>query len=187
MIITIGGPPGSGTTTISKMIAKRYGLKHVCAGFIFREMAKKMNMDLSEFSKYAEEHPEIDREVDAMQVEIAKEGNVVLEGRLTAWILKRHNIEPTLSIWLKAPPMVRCKRISERENKDIERSLSEMIEREKSEKKRYKEIYNIDIDDLSIYHLVIDTSLWDVDGVFNIICKCIDSLKKNEGEKNGSN
>jgi len=180
MIITIGGPPGSGTTTISKLIAKRYGLKHVCAGFLFRDMAKKMDMDLSEFSKYAEEHPEIDKEIDAMQVEIAKEGNVVLEGRLTAWILKKHNIEPTISIWLKAPPMVRCKRISERENRDIEKTLWDMIEREKSEKKRYKEIYNIDLEDLSIYDLVIDTSPWDVEGVFNIICTAIENLKKDK-------
>ncbi|HIP84024.1 MAG TPA: cytidylate kinase [Methanothermococcus okinawensis] len=180
MIITIGGPPGSGTTTISKLIAKRYGLKHVCAGFLFRDMAKKMDMDLSEFSKYAEEHPEIDKEIDAMQVEIAKEGNVVLEGRLTAWILKKHNIEPTISIWLKAPPMVRCKRISERENRDKEKTLWDMIEREKSEKKRYKEIYNIDLEDLSIYDLVIDTSPWDVEGVFNIICTAIENLKKDK-------
>ena len=44
-----------------------------------------------------------------------------------------------------------------------------MISRETSEKKRYKEIYNIEIDDLSIYDIVIESSKWDANGVFNII------------------
>ncbi|MDK2790521.1 MAG: CMP/dCMP kinase [Methanothermococcus sp.] len=177
MIITIGGLPGTGTTTMAKMIAEKYGLEHVCAGFIFRDMAKEMNMDLNEFSKYAEQNPEIDKEIDRRQVELAKKGNIVLEGRLAAWMLKNNDVEPTVSIWLKAPPMVRCKRISERENEDIELALEKMIKRENSEKKRYKEIYNIDIDDLSIYNIMIDSSKWNIEGVFNIICKSIESIK----------
>ncbi len=177
MIITIGGLPGTGTTTMAKMIAEKYGLEHVCAGFIFRDMAKEMNMDLNEFSKYAEQNPEIDKEIDRRQVELAKKGNIVLEGRLAAWMLKNNDVEPTVSIWLKARPMVRCKRISERENEDIELALEKMIKRENSEKKRYKEIYNIDIDDLSIYNIMIDSSKWNIEGVFNIICKSIESIK----------
>ena len=178
MIITIGGLPGTGTTTIAKMIAEKYNLRHVCAGFIFREMAKEMGMDLAEFSKYAEENEEVDKEIDRRQVEMAKEGNIVLEGRLAAWMLIKNNIKIDLAIWLKAPPMVRAERISIRENEDVEEAMRKMLEREQSEKKRYKEIYNIDIDDLSIYDLVIDTSKWGIDGVFNIICTAIDNLKK---------
>lgn len=182
MIITIGGLPGTGTTTIAKMIAEKYNLRHVCAGFIFREMAKEMGMDLQEFSKYAEQHKEIDEEIDRRQVEIAKQGNVVLEGRLAAWMLLKNGIKPDLTIWFKAPLEVRAERISKRENIDKDVALKKMIEREASEKKRYKEIYNIDLDDLSIYDLVIDTSKWDVEGVFNIVSSAIDNLKnKNEG------
>jgi cytidylate kinase len=55
-----------------------------------------------------------------------------------------------------------------------------MVEREASEKKRYKEIYNIDLDDLSIYDLVIDTSKWDVEGVFNIVSSAIDNLTQKQ-------
>lgn len=178
MIITIGGLPGTGTTTMAKLISERYNLTHVCAGFIFRDMAKEMNMELQEFSKYAEKNPEIDKKIDRKQVELAREGNIVLEGRLAAWMLKNNDISPTLSIWLKAPPMVRCRRISERENEDINTALTKMTNRENSEKKRYKEIYDIDIDDLSIYDIVIDSSTWDVEGVFNIICEAINNLEK---------
>jgi cytidylate kinase len=178
MIITIGGLPGTGTTTIAKMIAEKYSLKHVCAGFIFREMAKEMGMDLQEFSKYAETHEEIDKEVDRRQVELARQGNIILEGRLAAWMLLRNGIKPDLTIWFKAPLEVRAERISKREDMDKDIALKKMIDREKSEKKRYKEIYNIDLDDLSVYDLVVDTSKWDVEGVFDIVSSAIDNLKR---------
>jgi len=177
MIITIGGLPGTGTTTISKMLSEKYGLKHVCAGFIFRDMAKESNMTLQEFSSYAEKNTEVDNEIDRRQVEAAKTGDLILEGRLAGWILKRNDMKPELSIWLKADPKVRCKRISERENEDVDLALKKMLLREASEKKRYKEIYNIEIDDLSIYDLVIESSMWDATGVFNIIEKAIENLK----------
>jgi cytidylate kinase len=178
MIITIGGLPGTGTTTIARMIAEKYSLKHVCAGFIFREMAEEMGMDLQEFSKYAEEHEEIDKEIDRRQVELARQGNVILEGRLAAWMLLRNGVKPDLTIWFKAPLEVRAERISKREDMDKDTALKKMIDREKSEKKRYKEIYNIDLDDLSVYDLIIDTSKWDVEGVFGIVSSAIDNLKR---------
>jgi len=177
MIITIGGLPGTGTTTTSKLLSEKYGLNHVCAGFIFRDMAKEMNMTLQEFSSYAETNTEVDNEIDRRQVEAAQSGDLILEGRLAGWILKKSDIKPDLSIWLKADPMVRCVRISERENENVDLALEKMISREASEKKRYKEIYNIEIDDLSIYDLTIESSKWDAKGVFNIIEKAIDNLK----------
>ncbi|ABR55393.1 cytidylate kinase, putative [Methanococcus vannielii SB] len=173
MIITIGGLPGTGTTTISKLLSEKYGLSHVCAGFIFRDMAKENNMTLQEFSNYAEKNSGVDNEIDRRQVEAAKSGNLILEGRLAGWILKKNDMVPDLSIWLKADPMVRCKRISEREHENVDLALEKMLLREASEKKRYKEIYNIEIDDLSIYDLVIESSKWGATGVFNIIEKAI--------------
>jgi cytidylate kinase len=88
---------------------------------------------------------------------------------LAGWMLEKNNIKADLSIWLKADPMVRCKIISLRENEGIEKAMDEMILRENSEKKRYNEIYDINIDDLSIYDIIIESSKWDIDGVFNLI------------------
>ncbi|ADG12783.1 cytidylate kinase [Methanocaldococcus infernus ME] len=177
MIITIGGLPGTGTTTIAKKIAEKYNLRYVCAGLIFREMAKEKGMSVEEFSKYAEKNKDVDKEIDKRQVELAKEGNIVLEGRLAAWMLLKNNIKPTLSIWFKAPIEVRAKRIAEREKISYEEALKNMTLREESEKKRYKEIYDIDLDNLFIYDLIIDTSKWDIGGVFNIVSTAIDNLK----------
>lgn len=74
--------------------------------------------------------------------------------------------------------MVRCERISERECEDINTALNKMINRENSEKKRYKELYDINIDDLSIYDIIINSSAWNIEGVFSIIDRAIANKSK---------
>lgn len=175
--ITISGPPGSGTTTISKLLSKRLKLPHVYAGEIFRKEAEKRGMTLSDFSKYCEEHPEIDKELDDHQVRILKKGNVILEGRLSGWLAHLNNI-PAFKILLKADRETRLNRIMKREGGDREKRRKEMVEREQSEARRYREFYGIDINDESIYDLVIDTSDKTPDEIVNII---LNSLKGKHG------
>lgn len=172
LVITVSGLAGSGTTTLCRNLAKYYGFKHVYAGLIFRQMAEEMGMTLPEFQEYAELHPEVDREVDRRQIEAAKQGNVIIEGRLAGWMVK----EADLKIWLDAPLRVRVERVARREKKPYDIAFMETVEREKQNKKRYLNLYSIDIDDRSIYNLVIDTSKWYPDGVFEIVKAAIDHL-----------
>ncbi|KYK33383.1 MAG: AAA family ATPase [Theionarchaea archaeon] len=168
MIITVGGFPGSGTTTLSKKLCNAFGLTHVYAGQIFREMAQSKGISLEEFSKQAEADETIDLEVDQRQKELAKE-NTVVDGRIAA-----HMVEADLKIWLSASLDVRVKRVSGREHISYEESLRQVAERETSEKKRYKKYYTIDIDDISVYDLAINTDLWDAEGVFQIVKAAIE-------------
>ncbi len=169
MIITISGPIGSGKTTVARAIATRFNLRHISAGEVFRALAKERGMTLAEFSKYAEEHHEVDRLVDERQVELAKSGNAVVDGRLTAWLLP----EAELKIWLKAPLEVRAERVARREGISYEQALRETKLREESEAKRYREIYGIDLNDLSPYDVVLNTSLYEAEDVIEIISECI--------------
>ena len=161
VVITIGGLPGSGTTTIAKLLHnilyKRLCLKYVYTGDIFRNMAKEHGMTLSEFGEYVDKHPEIDRELDRRQVELARADNVILEGRVSGWIIKKNGIE-AIAVWLDAPIEVRVQRVSNREKKPIELILKDTIAREASESNRYIDIYGYDMNDMSFYDLVIDTS-----------------------------
>jgi predicted cytidylate kinase len=155
--ITISGSPGSGKTTVAKLLGKKLGLTYVYTGDIFRKLAKKYNMSLEAFGRYCENHREIDEELDRHQLEILQKGNVIVEGRISGWIAHRNNIRAT-KVLLDADIETRANRIVKRENGDAEKRKHEVVTREKSEATRYKNYYNIDITDSSIYDLVIDTS-----------------------------
>lgn len=173
MIITISGPIGSGKTTVARAISERFGLKYISAGTVFRQMASDRGMSLEEFSTLAENDPDFDKEIDETQKKLANEGNAVVEGRLSGWL-----IDSDIKIWLGAPLEVRIERVAGREEKNKEKARKETVLREQSEKKRYKEIYNIDMDDISPYHVVLDTSLFDAQGVVEIIESVIASSKQ---------
>jgi len=173
MRITVSGPPGSGTTTLAEAVSSRFDLEHVSSGDVFRSMARERGVSLSEFGRVAEEDPEIDREIDKRQTEIGRENDdIVLEGRLSGWMVE----DADLRVWLDAPVDVRAERVAERERQTAEEARVEIEEREASESKRYQEIHGIDIDDLSVYDLVVDTSTWDEEGVAEITTTAVERL-----------
>lgn len=171
MIITVGGCAGSGTTTLCRKIAQHFNLTHVYAGKIFRDMASASGMSLQEFSEKAETDETIDLAVDQEQKRLAVDGSVV-EGRITAYL-----VDADMKIWLTAPLPIRADRISRRETIPREEALEKITEREASEKKRYHAYYQIDIDDLTPYDLILNTALWDAEGVFHIVKNALEVRK----------
>lgn len=166
--ITISGTPGSGKSTVAELLEKKLGIKYIYSGKLFREMAKKHNMSLEEFGKYCEKHKEIDNKLDEKQINILKKGDVILEGRLAGWLAYKNEI-PAFKVLLDTDLDTRVKRIMNREGGDVEKRKKEILERERSEKTRYKMYYNIDLDDTSIYDLVVDTGDKKPDEIVDII------------------
>ena len=166
MIITIGGLAGTGTTTLSEVLSEKLDVPYISAGFVFREMAAERGMSVLEFSEFAEGNDEIDKEIDKRQAEKAKStDNLILEGRLSAFFVDNAD----LRICLMTPFDVRSKRIAEREDKSVDVAKSEIIIREESEVLRYKEIHNIDISNMEIYDLIINTDSFDPESISEII------------------
>ncbi len=165
MIITIGGVAGSGTTTAAKVLSERLDYPFLSAGAIFRQMAEEHGMSLIEFNKYSENNTNIDIELDKRQAQIAHESeNLIVEGRLSSYF-----IDSDLKIWFNAPLDVRAQRVCDRENKSIEQAKKEILTREESEALRYKDIHNIDINNMDIYDLIINTNSFNPDSIVEII------------------
>ena len=166
MIITIGGLAGTGTTTLSEVLSEKLDIPYISAGFIFREMAKEKGMSVLEFSEFAEGNDDIDKEIDKRQAEIAKSSeNLIIDGRLSAYFVENAD----LRIWLMTPFDIRSERIAQREEKSVDVAKNEIIIREKSEALRYMDIHNIDISNLDIYDIIINTGSFDPESISEII------------------
>ncbi len=153
----------------------------VSSGEVFRGMAKKKNMNLQEFSELAEESEEVDRKLDERMIEKAQPGKI-LEGRLTGHLLDRSD-KKGFKVWLKAPLEIRVKRIMKREGseKEVKEIKERVKKRQESERKRYKEYYDIDLLDTSIYDLIVDSKKYKPEEIVeNIIERVIDEVGEAE-------
>lgn len=158
MLLTVSGPPGSGKSTNAELLAERFDLDHVSGGDIFRELADERGYTPVEFNELAEEEDQIDRDLDRRLRSIAAtREDVLLESRLAGWLAAEH---ADLRFWLDAPLDVRAARIAEREDKTVAAARATTERREQSEAKRYEELYDIDITDLSIYDAAFNTARW---------------------------
>lgn len=172
MIITIGGPPGSGKSTAAERLSRRLGVRLVCAGQMFREMARERNLSLAEFGRLAEKEWDIDRELDK-RVLAEAQGDVIVEGRLSGPLLALKGID-AFRVYLDAEPEIRAARTADRERKHLPEALKEIQERERSETQRYRDIYGVDIWDTTMYDLVIDSSAMTPDEVLDRIVQGLD-------------
>lgn len=105
----------------------------------------------------AEGHPAIDVELDRRLAARAREGGVVLESRLAGWIATNEGLD-ALRVWIECDLVERARRVAEREGLDPEAARGANEAREASERVRYHDYYGIDLADLSIYDLVLDST-----------------------------
>lgn len=144
VVVCIGGPPGSGKSTAGRKIAERFGLEYRSAGEIFRAEASQRGLDLEAFGRYAETHPEVDRALDRAMQALAAPGRI-LDGRIQGPLCRRHGIA-AVSIVITARPEVRAQRVAGRDAEPLEHAIREIADREASEHRRYRALYEIDLD-----------------------------------------
>jgi cytidylate kinase len=160
-IITITGDLASGKSTITKMLMNELGYTIYKNGEYFRKLALENNMSVTEFNKYVENHPEIDRQIELSAKMYANEhDNVIIDARL-GWF----SVPESFKIYLK----VEIDEAAKRAFKDLDRKDSEFFKteeeyredlqkRDRLENERYFNLYGIRKNDMSNYDLVVDTT-----------------------------
>jgi predicted cytidylate kinase len=157
LLLTISGLPGSGTSTVAREVAAQLGIERLDGGAVFRAMAAEQGLSLAAFGAVAEHDPAIDLELDARLASRARDGDVVLESRLAGWIVANEGLAGT-RVWLTCDDEERARRVGLRDGESLAQALATNRAREASEAARYRAYYGIDIADLGVYHLVIDTT-----------------------------
>jgi cytidylate kinase len=164
--ITITGGLYSGKSTVAKAISEALDYTYFSVGDLQRKLAVEKGMSITEYNKYMLQN-KLDHEVDNRTAEIGKEkDNFIFDARL-AW----HFIPDSFKIYLKVDLDVAVERSMKDERGKSEKYASKeeaqknIIERRRLEVSRFKDIYNIDINQESNYDLVIDTSNISMEGV----------------------
>ncbi len=166
MIISVSGPHGTGKSTYAARLAKDLRIRHVSAGMLFRKIAREKNLSLEELGKKALVDFSIDKLVDERTVKEAEKGNLVVDGQLAGWMMKD---KADLRIYLTAPESVRLERIAKRDRVDFEDARVQTAQRESVQSERYFRHYGFHVEDRSIYHLILDTSLGSIDDTARIL------------------
>ena len=166
----MAGPHGSGRSTQARLIAEAFDLRYISAGMVFRERAEGLGLSLEEMSRKAAEDRDFDNYLDARTKEESRRGGVVIDATLSGWMAEN----PDLRIYLSCPLEERVRRIAEREGRDVEEVDQETRFREENELRRFRKLYGVDLEDLSVYDLVVNTGLFEADGVARILKNVVD-------------
>jgi len=180
IVIAMGGLHGTGKTTYAKALAQQFSLRHVSAGEAFRKLAEEEGLTLRELAEKAEMDPSIDRRIDEAVKKEAALGSVVIDGQLAAWMAEDN---ADLKIYLTAPDKVRFERIACRDGLTLQEAEHTTREREAREMRRFKELYGIEVKDLSIYHLIIDTSLLPLEDTMKTLKNIVSDYIQERGRR----
>jgi cytidylate kinase len=173
-IITIAGTPGSGKSSAAAGIARILGYEHFSSGDLFRKMAAERGMSIEEINFAAEKQKEIDRGVDEFLRHLGEErDNFVVDSRIAF-----HWMPESFKVFLWLDPHIAAQRIfiqlknGRRESQPAsspDQLLDNTQKRLASEKKRFRDLYQIDFMDTKNYDLVIDTGVNDLQKVIAMV------------------
>lgn len=165
MNITITGNLGSGKSSVAKILKER-GYEYSSTGNIFRQLAMEKGLSVEEFNKQVNEAARrgdhsVDKMIDDTTTRISEERDkVVFDSRL-AW----HFATKSFKVFIITDIDEASRRVfHDSLRKDSESYESQdacrkaLINRQKLETVRYKEVYEIDYYDMSNYNLVIEST-----------------------------
>jgi cytidylate kinase len=186
IVICISGMAGTGKSTLSKKLAKKYKLLYYSGGGALKALAADEGYNPSSrgwwespeglsFLEKREKNLKFDKAVDEKLLECAKRGDVLLDSWTMPWLLKTG-----FKIWLLASIEKRAARVAKRDKIPIEEALLALKEKEARTKAIYKELYGFDLgEDFAPFHLVLDTDNLNAKEVFHTLCMVIDNVVLN--------
>jgi cytidylate kinase len=161
--IAISGQSGCGNTTAVHNVGKTLGLNVV--NYTFRDLARDLDVPFEEIQKRAGETKVYDFLTDLSLIRASLQPRAVVGSRLAAWL-----VDADLRVWVHAPLETRAKRIHQREKDSLYESvLYRTLQRDEQNRKRYLQLYGIDISDRSDFDIIINTERLTAEQVSSLI------------------
>lgn len=175
LLIVVGGPGGSGSSTIAKMLSRHYGLHYLYGGHFMREYAKQYGYEsIGEFLSEVEDidnDDKVDNIIDKKLLRASRWHDILIDSKSFAALATHMQIPTTAKIWLNASIEKRVRRTLHKqglvdlgaelpEHTHLFRSTkSSLNDRYELDKERFLKLYNIDYGHPEKYNdIVIDSS-----------------------------
>ncbi|RME79892.1 MAG: cytidylate kinase [Methanobacteriota archaeon] len=176
MKIAISGFTGTGKTSVAKKLYEHLKdeMEIELLAPTFKDVIESLGITLEEYERKAEEDHSIDRKFDEKIREMfSSQGNAILASWLAIWL-----VEADMKVFLHAPLEVRAQRMAEREGLSMEEAIEYIEERDARNRKRYMEVYNIDIDKFyELADISINTASFSIDEEVSLILKALNHRK----------
>ena len=160
MIITIAGKPGSGKSTVAKLLAHKLNYALFSAGDLRGQIAMQHGLTIDQLNELGKKERWTDEECDKLIERMGKEqNNIIFDSRL-AWHFIPNSVKLFLDVNLHeaAQRIFKKQRPDEKHQESVQGVYTMITQRIESDIARYKKWYNVDILDLKNYDVVIDTT-----------------------------
>ncbi|HET6590787.1 MAG: AAA family ATPase [Candidatus Nitrosocosmicus sp.] len=174
--IVISGWPAVGKTTIAENLARDFNLKLWNGGDILKMMAYERGYssslnhdwwDTEEAARFMNErnnNPNFDREVDNRLIELLNEGNVIITSYTLPWIA-----DARINFWLQGSVDNRSRRMSMRDNIDIQTARNIVQRRDAENKLIYRKLYQFEFGErLDVFDFAMNTDILSLESLIKI-------------------
>lgn len=158
--LAISGDLGSGKSTVTKLLATALGWRSMSTGEMQRSIAASRNLTTLELNHLSEQDFSVDEAVDAALKDLSQgDDRVIFDSRM-AWLF----VAGAYSIHVTVRPDVGDGRLLKRSDQETERystsaeAQSQRLSRANSERERFRTFYNVDIQKLRNYRVVVDST-----------------------------
>ena len=180
--IAISSHSGCGNTTATNNVGTTLGLKVV--NYTFRDLAEDLGLPFEEVQQQAAKSRIYDFLTDLKLMRASLRSRVVVGSRLAGWL-----VDADLRVWLHAPLEARAKRIFQREpdkHAGYESVLYRTLQRDEQNRKRYLEVYGIDINDRNDFDIIINTEKLTAEQVSSLIVAAAQWASQNQLDREKS-
>lgn len=168
--IAISGLPGSGSTTLARLLSIKLKCSYFSAGQLwkdvaqgslenqsyfnlFKELTGRRNISLLKISSFSKgsaavklwktdlgRNSAFHQAIEELQQELLDLGNIIIDGKLSIHMLKN----PDLKVWLSGSLDARASRTSQRDNISYREARKLLKEREELHRNEWQKIYGFD-------------------------------------------
>lgn len=179
-LIVVGGPGGTGLSSVAKKIAANLGYTYLYAGGVMRQIAKDNGYDdIGQFvgsEVMVNSNGLFDYEVERRMILESQQNNVLIDSKVFGALSRILGIPTSVTIWITAELDVRTHRkyeklglasddsILDKNSVDYIKTKQSLVDREEQDALRYNKLYGIEYMHQDKYNdIVFDSSKLDLE------------------------